>query len=235
MNINKQNITDRTPSRIERISIWFLPFMLSSIQRIYGATFRRIDIGREPVDKLRKEGRPWIYGTWHTNVLFTPYFMRNQQVYSLVSDSKDGEMITRVLYHFGNKAIRGSSSKGGMKALRHMITTLKKGEPIGVTPDGPRGPALKLKEGIVQAARHSGAPIIPFFYAATRQWNLQKSWDQHIIPKPFSTVVISFGAPIDVKKMCETMNDEEVIQNVQKLFDENVENCYNKIRQIQAR
>jgi len=235
MKTNKQNITDRKPTLVEKFLMWFLPLILTFIQRVYCMTFRRVDIGRETVDSLHREQKPWIYGTWHCNVLFTPYFMRNQNVYALVSDSKDGEMITRVLYRFGNKAIRGSSSKGGMKALRQMITTLKKGQPIGVTPDGPRGPALIVKEGIIQASRLSGAPIIPFFYAATKQWNVEKSWDRHIIPKPFSTVVVSFGEPIDVKKLSQNKNGEQLMQEVQKLFLENMEHCYSKIRDIQNR
>ena len=232
MSVNKQDITTRKPALGERLSMWLIPLVLTLIQRVYGLSFRRIDLGKEHVEKLRHEGKPWIYGLWHTNVLFLGYLLRHQ-FSGLVSNSKDGELITRVLRYFGNGAIRGSSSKGGVQALRGVIKALKEGVSIAITPDGPRGPALEVKDGIVHAARASGAPIIPFYYAATRQWVLEKAWDRHIIPKPFSTLVVSFGPPIDVKKLSENRSDEELIEEVKKQLLENIERCHSEIRKRQ--
>ena len=144
-------------------------------------------------------------------------------------------MITRVLNTFGNRAIRGSSSKGGIQALRAIIAVLKKGDRVAITPDGPRGPALELKDGIIHSARSSGVPIIPFFYASSDQWVLEKSWDRHIIPKPFSTLVASYGEPIDVKTMAMNKTDEELKTEITRLLTVNMENCHREIARIKDR
>lgn len=235
MNAGKQDITDRKASLLEKFFIWLIPLILTLFQRLYGLTIRQVHIGREPVDKLRSEGKSFIYGLWHTNVILTPYLLRKEKFFGLVSKSKDGEMITRVLRHFNNDAIRGSSSKGGVQGLRNIIKTLQKGHTIAITPDGPRGPALELKEGIIYAARASGVPIIPFYYAATSQWVLHKSWDEHIIPKPFSTLIISYGPPIDIQKLSKNHTDQELKAAVQKKLMKNMEKCRKELQNTKNR
>ena len=232
MTNNKQNIKNRKLSLFETFSIWFIPHLISTVQRIYSLTIRRINIGKDSLDQMRKDGEPWIYGIWHTNVLFSPYLLRNQDVYVLVSDSKDGELITRVVHNFGNKTIRGSSSKGGLKALRSIISTLKENHPVAFTPDGPRGPAMVIKEGIIAASRASGVPIIPLYYEATNQWVLNKSWDKHIIPKPFSTIVVSYGEPIHLKEMSKVKNDAQLGAELQRKFQENIDRCQSNIKEL---
>lgn len=198
MQQNKQDISDRKLSAGERFMLWFLPLLIVNLQRIIGCTSRRIDIGHENLEQLIRQGKPWIYAIWHTNVLYSPYLNRNQNVAVMISSSKDGEYIARVVRHFGNFAIRGSTSRGGVSALKAMIRHLKKGNAAAVTPDGPRGPAFKVQGGLVTSAQIAGVPIVPFHYECTRQIIAQKSWDNHRIPLPFTTFVVSYGNPIFV-------------------------------------
>lgn len=138
--------------------------------------------------------------------MYSPYLHRGKNVAVLISESKDGDYINQVVHRFGNTSIRGSSSKGGSKALKAVIQHLKKGLPAAFTPDGPRGPAFIVQPGLIAAAQVTQVPIIPFHYECSRQWILERAWDKHRIPKPFTTFVVSYGDPISVPR---NLNEEE--------------------------
>jgi lysophospholipid acyltransferase (LPLAT)-like uncharacterized protein len=186
--------------------VWFLPLIVVGLQRLFGFTFRIVELGKEPYSRLVTSGSPLILSIWHTNVLYSPYFHRGKNVAVLISESKDGDFINQVVVRFGNLSIRGSSSKGGSKALKAMIAHLKKGLSVAFTPDGPRGPALIVQPGLIAAAQITQAPIVPFHYECTRQWILEKSWDKHRVPKPFATAVISYGEPLRIPR---TLSESE--------------------------
>jgi len=216
----------------DKIRLWFIPFFIVTLQRIYGLTLRRIDVGKEEVDKLRENNQSWIYAIWHTNVLLSPYLHRGQNINVMISASKDGEIINRVVYRFGNKAIRGSSSKGGMKALRTLFDELGKGHPAAITPDGPRGPAFKLQNGVVIAASRGRVPIIPFHYEAKRQWIAEKSWDRHRIPKPFTTLVVHYGKPIYIPEKLDAESFKQYMALVENKLLENMKACQAYVNNI---
>jgi lysophospholipid acyltransferase (LPLAT)-like uncharacterized protein len=180
------------------------------MQRLFGVTFKIREIGKDSYSRLVENRSPLILSIWHANVLYSPYFHRGKNVAVLISESKDGDFINQVVHRFGNTSIRGSSSKGGSKALKGMIAHLKQGLSVAFTPDGPRGPALLVQPGLIAAAQITQAPIVPFHYECTRQWILEKSWDKHRIPKPFATVVISYGEPIFIpRSLSETEFEEQ--------------------------
>ena len=113
----------------------------------------------------------------------------------VVSEHRDGELITRVLEQFRMFAVRGSSSKGGTRALLEAVRVLNEaGADMAFTPDGPRGPRHQVAPGALIAAHRAGAPIVPITAWSDRLWRL-RSWDQFEIPKPFARVVIRYGAP----------------------------------------
>ncbi len=117
----------------------------------------------------------------------------------MISRSKDGEFTARVGNRLGYTPIRGSSSRGAVGALYAMVRFLKTpGEKrlCGTAVDGPKGPARKMKGGMLELAQKSGACFIPITCSGTRLINLSRSWDQTIIPKPFSRVLIDFGSPV---------------------------------------
>ena len=225
---NPQNISDRPLSLKEKFQLWLVPILVVAIQRFVGITSKRIDIGRENIEGLMKEGNSWIYAIWHTNVLFSPYLNRGQNVAVMISSSRDGEFIARVVERLGNSAVRGSSSRGGISALKEMISLLRKGYPAAFTPDGPRGPAFRLQQGIVIAAQRSGVPIVPFHYECTRQWIAATSWDQHRVPKPFTTFVVSYGTPIYVAKNLGVQEFEEKTKEIENALLENMQRCREK-------
>ncbi len=198
------------------------------LQRLVGLTSSIRVLGDESYNSLVKNKSPLILSIWHTNVLYSPYLHRGKNVAVLISESKDGDFINEVVHRFGNTSIRGSSSKGGSKALKAMILHLKKGFSAAFTPDGPRGPALIVQPGLIAAAQVTQAPIVPFHYECSRQWILEKAWDKHRVPKPFTTFVVCYGNPIYIPR---EMNDEEfetqrilvekaMLENRQRAIDE---------------
>ncbi len=222
----------------KRFKEWFLmhtvPYIFVALQRLYGLTLRVKRLNDEEAREMLKKRQPLIYAVWHCNVLFVPLFLIKTPTCAMISDSRDGELITRVVKAFGHSAVRGSSTRGGIKALKNFIKTVRSGTPGGITPDGPLGPVFKVKEGILMAAQRTGAPIIPLYYEATPQWSIEKSWDKQKIPKPFSRVVLSYGKAIYPP---ESMTEETTTQwahLVEEKLLENMERCRAELKKYEA-
>lgn len=115
----------------------------------------------------------------------------------MISMHRDGRIISDTIAHFGIKTIVGSTSKGGAAALRNMVKTVKTGEYVGITPDGPRGPRMRAQEGMITIARLANIPIIPVSYASTRS-KIFGSWDRFVAALPFGRGVFVWGEPIHV-------------------------------------
>jgi lysophospholipid acyltransferase (LPLAT)-like uncharacterized protein len=115
----------------------------------------------------------------------------------MTSSSFDGEYIARIIEKFGYRAVRGSSTRGGVRALLGMHTEIEEGRSVAFTIDGPLGPLYVAKPGPVLLARNTGVPICAFYTAPERAWVLN-SWDRMLIPKPFSRVSVRLGRYIDV-------------------------------------
>jgi lysophospholipid acyltransferase (LPLAT)-like uncharacterized protein len=218
-----------------RLLVWFLPLLAVTLQRLFGLTFRIVELGKEPYSTLVNNQLPLILSIWHTNVLYSPYFHRGKNVAVLISESKDGDFINQVVLRFGNTSIRGSSSKGGSKALKAMISHLKKGLSVAFTPDGPRGPALIVQAGLIAAAQVTQAPIVPFHYECTRQWILEKAWDKHRVPKPFATAVISYGDPIYIPRTLTEEEFEKERLRVEKAMLDNRARAMHKVERLTSR
>lgn len=129
----------------------------------------------------------------------------------IISDHKDGEIITSVISHFGIKAIRGSSSKGGARALISAFKEIKNGVDVIITPDGPRGPKHSVADGAVVIAQKQNLDIYALNYEASKFWQF-KSWDGMILPKPFSTINYSLSKPFSVANL-ELDEAKELIKN----------------------
>ncbi|MBM9591582.1 lysophospholipid acyltransferase family protein [Leptospira sp. 201903075] len=201
--------------------VWLLPLLAVWFQRLIGLSSRFRFLTNELYEELFRNKKPFIYSIWHTNVLYSPYLHRGKNVAVLISESKDGDYINQVVHRFKNTSVRGSSSKGGSKALKAVIQHLKKGLPAAFTPDGPRGPAFILQPGIIAAAQVTQVPIVPFHYECSRQWILERAWDKHRVPKPFTTFVVSYGEPISVPR---NLNEEEFEEMRLKVEDAMLKN-----------
>jgi hypothetical protein len=165
------------------------------VLRAMARTWRVREIGREGWNdrRARKDGGT-VVAIWHGQML--PLLMQHvdQGISVLVSEHRDGEIIARVLETLGFRTVRGSSSRGGSRALLELVAVLKRGGEIAVTPDGPRGPRHQFASGTVVAANRGGAGIVCIGAHVERAWRL-RSWDRFEIPKPFTRVVVTYAGP----------------------------------------
>lgn len=145
-----------------------------------------------------RENKPFILAFWHGRIMMMPYcWRRDKAINMLISQHRDGQFIARTVAHFGIDTVAGSSSKGGSAALRSMLRSLKQGQSVGITPDGPRGPRMRASDGVVHVARMSGVPVIPCGFSAKSR-KLLGSWDRFTVAFPFTKGVFVWGEPVHV-------------------------------------
>jgi lysophospholipid acyltransferase (LPLAT)-like uncharacterized protein len=158
------------------------------------ATLRWKVEGAEHWDAIVRSGRQPILALWHGRIFAGLHYFRHRRVVVITSQNFDGEWIARILHRFGFETARGSTSRGGARALVQLRQDLREGRPAAFTIDGPRGPAGVAQPGALWLAGATGNPILPFHIEADRFWTM-KSWDRTQIPKPFATVAIAIGEP----------------------------------------
>ena len=178
-----------------RISPWLIAPIVSALYRLWCSTFRIRETGREALDALDATGKPAVYCLWHDELFALMHVRRNLRIVTIVSQSNDGEYLARLLQALGLKTARGSSSKGGLKALLHTARLMRQENYNGcITVDGPRGPRHKVKPGAIILAFRTPAHVIPIRLFPHRAKKFH-SWDRFQLPLPFSKVDIVFGAP----------------------------------------
>jgi hypothetical protein len=165
--------------------------------QLLGSTLRWKTEGLEHFDAIVRGGRQPIMAFWHGRILPATYYFRRRGIVVITSENFDGEWIAGIIERFGYGTARGSTSRGGRRALLQLTRELDAGRPAGFTIDGPRGPARVAQPGAVWLAKATGHPVLPFHLEADRHWTLN-SWDRTQIPKPFSTVAIAMGEPFHV-------------------------------------
>ncbi|MCX7810359.1 MAG: lysophospholipid acyltransferase family protein [Leptospiraceae bacterium] len=202
---------------IEDIVIFLLPYYLKILMK----TSRVIYLNKEYIEPYLEEKKPFILSLWHCNAFTGPILIRDMDLYILISQSRDGELINRIVKRFNNHSVRGSSSKGGIQALKVLIKIAREGKRILITPDGPRGPAFKLQPGIITLASQTGIPIIPFHHESIKQ-KKAKSWDAMRIPALFNTIIVSYGEPIFIPPNLDEQNFEHYRQLVENRMMENL-------------
>lgn len=168
--------------------------------RLVQSTTRWRRIGNEVPERFWRAGEPFIGCFWHGRLMMmAASWDRSVPLRMLISEHRDGRLIARTIRNFGYDSIVGSTRKKGASALRGVLRALERGECVGFTPDGPRGPRMRASMGVVAAARLSGAPIVPGTYATSRRIVLG-SWDRMILPWPFARGVFMWGQPIHVPR-----------------------------------
>ncbi|MDQ6988660.1 MAG: lysophospholipid acyltransferase family protein [Mariprofundaceae bacterium] len=166
---------------------------------------------------VRPEKTPCVVCYWHGRLLLSPFLLGGWRGPVIISDHKDGELIAGVYRNFGVAASRGSSSKGGARALLKVIRMAKEGYSPGITPDGPRGPQQVAKAGAAHIALKTGLPILPVCFATNRFKRL-KSWDNFYLPYPFAKGVVVVGEPLWAK---EGESVEDLNKRIQQAMDDN--------------
>jgi len=163
-----------------------------------------------------------IFAIWHNRQLLSPEIYQRflgrrlpgRRLASMASASRDGAIAASVLELFGVRAVRGSSSRRGARALVELIDLARQGFDLAVTPDGPRGPRYEVKPGVVALAQHTGLPLVPISYHLTRK-RVLRSWDRFIVPLPFGRCEITVGKVIQVPSDLDEAGREEVARELQ--------------------
>lgn len=165
---------------------------------VLGRTLRVEAVGAEHLAALDRAGERYIVALWHGHILPGMYYFRDRGIVVVTSENFDGEWIARIIERFGYGAARGSTSRGGARALRALLKSIAH-VPAAFTVDGPRGPRGVAQPGVVWLAKATGHPVLPIHAAADRHWTM-RSWDQTHIPKPGARVVVALGAPMRVAR-----------------------------------
>jgi len=189
---------------------WLIPCVIFAIYFTLKHSVRWEVIG----ENYDVSGKPYLLGFWHARILMMAYPHRRWNGVVMVSEHRDGEYIAQAGKYMGIDSVRGSSTRGGMRAFLTMLRMAKKGKSLGITPDGPKGPAEIVQPGTVQLAKKSGLPLRAVCYASKRHWRA-KSWDRFYIPKPFTRGVFVIGEPVYAGE-----DDAETLISFQKAMDD---------------
>ena len=182
-------------TRSQRLGLFLIPPCASTALKVLLSSTTRETRNTHHWDGLVNSKKPFVIAVFHETMTLAACYFRNTGFHTLTSHSYDGELAARLLSHFGIKALRGSSSRGGMKALSQLSKATSVTQAVGWTVDGPRGPRRRVKSGVALVAAKIDAPIIPVAFASTKRWRLN-SWDRFMVPKPFATLVCAYAEPV---------------------------------------
>ena len=184
------------------------------IRLVYATNRWSVEGGEQP-RRLTREGRTFIVAFWHGRLLMMPLaWHRLTGFHMLISSHPDGRIIAGAMTHFGIDTIAGSTRRGGSAAFRTMLKRLKEGDCVGITPDGPRGPAMQASNGVVNVARRARVPIVPLAYATSRR-RVLATWDRFHLALPFGRGVFLWGEPIEIAADLDDAGLEQVRQLVE--------------------
>ena len=177
---------------------FFLYRMLGSLFLLaLGGTWRLRFRGLEFEKAVRSAGRRPIFAFWHGRLLALAYSHRDRRIQIMISEHGDGEIIAQITGQLGFGSVRGSTTRGGLRALRALGRMVQNGRDVAITPDGPKGPRHVAQAGAIYIAMRTGHPLLPITSSGWPRWTLG-SWDRFIIPKPFGSVLVRLGEPFYV-------------------------------------
>src|SRR5256886_12557102 len=206
---------------LRRLLCWVIQLY---IRFVYRTNRWSVEGGDIPV-RLRQQGRPFILAFWHGRLLMIPMaWQRLAPMHMLISSHRDGRSMADAVTYFGVNSIAGSTRRGGMTALRIMLKQLAAGDCVGITPDGPRGPAMHASTGIVNAARLARVPIVPVTFATSGRWVLS-TWDRFHLALPFGRGVFVWGEPIEVEPELDEAGVEHARLLVENRMNEMAEHA----------
>jgi len=179
---------------VQRLVLAVVPRVVSALVFLAGLTWRFEVIAVEGVIPVLfgEKSPPKIFCFWHQCVLPCTVYFRHSRAVILISQSFDGELITRILRMFGFDAVRGSSSRGAREGLLGLAHVIETGRTAIFTADGPLGPIYRTKMGPIKLAQMTGAPIGCFHLEPERAWIIP-AWDRFLVPKPFTRICVSWG------------------------------------------
>ncbi len=192
---------------IARVAYWLI-----------GLTARTIHFeieGEQHYENILKKGEKAIWVLWHDRLFLSTYYLRKRKIIAMTSQSFDGEYIARLIQLQGNGAVRGSSTRGGVKGLVEMIRLAKQGIAMCFIVDGPKGPPYVAKDGAVLLAKKAGMPMLPL-HIEVKHFSETNSWDKMQIPRPFTKARVFIGEPIYVPTSKGEKGEKQDTENKQK-------------------
>jgi lysophospholipid acyltransferase (LPLAT)-like uncharacterized protein len=209
--------SDRPFTRWQKLQLWLITWVGFLVIRLIGPTLR-LAVSTEDGGPPSLETRPMILSFWHSCIFPAIYAWRGLQIRVMSSDSFDGEWTGRIIRKFGFVKVRGSSSRGAVRALLGMRKEIEQGWTAAFTIDGPRGPRFVAKPGPVLLARATGAPMVAFHIAVEKAWVLN-TWDRVMIPKPFSRALLRISREIPVPAEADDAQRERLHAELQASLD----------------
>ncbi|MBY0412725.1 MAG: lysophospholipid acyltransferase family protein [Bdellovibrionales bacterium] len=199
---------------MKKLLLLLISLVIYFITRLLHMSYRYRYENNGALKALKKEKKNFIFAIWHQGLFPGILAQTGLQHIVIVSKSKDAEPVAFACKHLGHLVVRGSSRKGnvdknGQAAKEEMIECLKAGHPGAVTVDGPKGPAFKVKPGIIDMAKKSKALLVPYVVCPKTYWEF-KSWDNFRLPKPFSKILISYGDPIKVDEETSSFENDQL-------------------------
>jgi lysophospholipid acyltransferase (LPLAT)-like uncharacterized protein len=193
---------------------YILPYLIWAFYWLWARTWRLEVRESEGLKKAVREKKPRVYAFWHGDELVIATLTRFYSVATMTSTSKDGEMLDRIVRLMGVRTSRGSSTRGGVSALKGLIDLAKQGPVPVVAVDGPKGPFHKVKPGIFQIAKMLDAVVVPLGFHATRIKIFEKAWNKARLPLPFSKVIVVWGEPFSLKSE-DDPRDQNLAQSLE--------------------
>ena len=192
-----------------------LPRLVYGFYFLLASTWRIRLYETPEMQALLKDGRPLIFALWHGDELAILAFRKFYRLATMSSTSKDGELMNSVLGYMGIQTSRGSSTRGGARALIGLIKFTKSGFIPVIPVDGPKGPIHKVKPGIFELAKHADALVVPCGLWCSRKFVFKKSWNQTYLPLPFAAVHLRWGPPMDLGRTEEDSRDQTLAERLE--------------------
>jgi hypothetical protein len=210
-----------------------VPTFATALLKFAFSTSKTTVLNEEIWSTIDEQGAHCLAALWHENIAPTVYLLRNRGFTGLVSQSFDGELAARMLKKFDVRSVRGSSSRGGLKAMGELLNEVNETQLVGLTIDGPKGPRRKAKPGLAMLSAQSNLPILPIASVISPSRRLN-SWDRMPLPLPFSKFVLKFGAllePTESLRKASVLEKTLELETKMNALQEELESDY----QIDAR
>ncbi len=212
-----------------KLSHRLIPPFGGALIRALGATWRYRVRDREHLEQAKRIHPQVVYAFWHGRLLPLAYLHRDENSRVLASEHSDGQLLARTIAFLGLGSVKGSSTRGGTKAILALADSVREGHNVALTVDGPRGPRFVVKPGVVEVAKITGAAILPVSCGSRRHRRFG-SWDAFELPAPFTRIVVAYGAPIRVAPDADREAQEAVRVNLETTLRSITESCDREVR-----
>lgn len=197
---------------------YILGFIVWVIYKILYSTWRITYIESEEMLSRLKNKEPFVIAHWHGDELALIHVVKKYRLSAIASQSDDGQIVNTVLKLLGTKTSRGSSTRGGVGALKGLLALTKEGYNCSVAIDGPKGPIYKAKPGVFEMSRLLKAPIFYSGVYCSDKIVFEKSWNKAYLPKPFAKIIIYWGGPIGPITREDDPRDPQLAENLEGLM-----------------